>query len=68
MLSYDELFLLLCIVQDDTIRQREDLAMCQLHSLDAAKIVKTRIDKNESLEKKLKQMIKTYKQKRKTDE
>lgn len=57
ILSTDELVLLLCIVQDDTRHQHQDLDMCKLHGLDAAETVKSRIAKNEVIEKKLKQMI-----------
>ena len=49
--------LLLCIVQDDTRHQHQDLEICKLHGLDAAETVKSRIAKNEALEKILKQMI-----------
>lgn len=57
LMSEEELVLLLCIVQDDTRHQHQDLEMCKLHGLDAAETVKSRIAKNEALEKKLKQMI-----------
>lgn len=57
IMSEEELVLLLCIVQDDTRHQHQDLDMCKMHGLDAAETVKSRIAKNEALEKKLKQLI-----------
>ena len=57
IMSEEELVLLLCIVQDDTRHQHQDLEMCKVHGLDAAETVKSRIVKNAALEKKLKQLI-----------
>ena len=57
IMSEEELVLLLCIVQDDTRRQHQDLEMCKIHGLDAMEMVKSRIAKNAELEKKLQQMI-----------
>lgn len=36
IMSEEELVLLLCIVQDDTRHQHQDLDMCKMHGLDAA--------------------------------
>ena len=44
IMSEEELVLLLCIVQDDTRHQHQDLEMCKLHGLDAAETVKSRND------------------------
>lgn len=53
IMSEEELVLLLCIVQDDTRHQHQDLEMCKLHGLDAAETVKSRIAKMRRLKRNL---------------